>query len=76
MISDSREDGYGEKKERVSGPRRVLGLGALAAASAFAGGLAVAWWHRRTLEKLQNPIPLDETSATEFPDSERNMDGI
>jgi hypothetical protein len=25
----------------------------IAAASALAGGVAAAWWHRRTLEKLR-----------------------
>jgi hypothetical protein len=28
-------------------------LAAVAAASAFAGGLAAAWWHRKTLAKLR-----------------------
>jgi hypothetical protein len=28
----------------------------MSAASAVAGGIAVAWWYRKTLAKLQNPI--------------------
>ena len=30
-----------------------LKLGAVAAASALAGGLAAAWWYRKTLTKLR-----------------------
>jgi hypothetical protein len=29
-------------------------VGLIAAASAVVGGLAVAWWHRKTLNKLHN----------------------
>jgi ABC-type Fe3+ transport system permease subunit len=29
-------------------------VGLIAAASAVVGGLAVAWWHRKTLHKLHN----------------------
>ena len=38
-------------------------LGLLAVSSAVVGGLAAAWWHRRTLAKLQNPILSDETDS-------------
>jgi len=48
----------------------VLGLGIVAAASALVGGMTVAWWHRKTLEKLQNPIPPGETRGSEFVGSE------
>jgi len=46
----------GETKTRVA---KVLGLGLISAASAVAGGLAMAWWYRKTLSKLQNPIATD-----------------
>jgi len=36
-------------KERASG---WLKLGAIAAASVLVGGLATAWWYRKTLTKL------------------------
>jgi hypothetical protein len=49
-----------------------LKVGAVAAGSAFVGGLLAAWWYRKTLSKLrqaeedgQNPhfgIPADEPS--------------
>jgi hypothetical protein len=51
-------------------PSAWLKLGAVAAASAVAGGLAAAWWYRKTLKQLrqaeenaQNPhfgIPGDD----------------
>ena len=34
----------------------ALKFGLVALSSAIAGGLAAAWWHRRTITKLQNPI--------------------
>ncbi|WP_263360045.1 hypothetical protein [Acidicapsa ligni] len=56
MTSDSKEDSYSKDKKSVKRPALILQVGMVAAASAFAGGLAVAWWHRKTLTKLQNPI--------------------
>jgi len=56
MASDSNKKTYDDNdviKARVS---KVLGLGLISAASAVAGGLAMAWWYRKTLTKLQNPI--------------------
>jgi hypothetical protein len=35
-------------------------LGMVAAASAFAGGLAAAWWYRKTLTKLRESEELTE----------------
>jgi hypothetical protein len=32
-----------------------LKVGVAAAASALAGGLAAAWWYRKTLKKLRQP---------------------
>jgi hypothetical protein len=37
-------------EKRWAGWLRVAGI---AAASALAGGLAAAWWHRKTLDKLR-----------------------
>jgi len=35
-----------------SAARRWVKVGVIAAGSALAAGLAAAWWHRKTLEKL------------------------
>jgi hypothetical protein len=37
-----------------------LKLGVVTAASALAGGLAAAWWYRKTLEKLCQGIEIGE----------------
>jgi hypothetical protein len=57
-------------KSKVVQPANRLRLGAVAAVSAIAAGLAAAWWYRKTLKKLrqaeetaQNPqfgIPEDD----------------
>jgi hypothetical protein len=46
------------------GKRAWQKLGWVAAASAFAGGLAVAWWYRKTLTKLRESE--ESTQNTQF----------
>jgi len=53
MTNETKEDSY-EKNDR--GISSLLKVGLISAASAVAGGLAAAWWYRKTLNKLQNPI--------------------
>jgi hypothetical protein len=45
------------KENQGSKPRAAnwLRIAAVAAASALAGGVAAAWWHRKTLAKLHQP---------------------
>ena len=51
---------------RLSG---ALKVGMVAGVSAVAGGLAVAWWHRKTLEKLRNPVEAGKADLEEdFPE--------
>ena len=76
MANDGKIRGYVDSAVRGDRAKRVLGLGAVAAISAFAGGLAVAFWHRKTLVKLQNPIPQGETEIPEFIDIEIERDDI
>jgi hypothetical protein len=49
---------------------KVLGLGLFSAASAIVGGVAVAWYYRKTLTKLQNPIESTEIQKFESPESD------
>lgn len=56
MANQSKEEGYEPEVNTGRKIPRVLSLGLFSAASAIAGGLAVAWWYRKTLSKLQNPI--------------------
>jgi hypothetical protein len=50
---------------------RILETGLLVAGSAFLGGLAVAFWHRKSLSKLRqpetepHPAPVEEDVETE-----------
>ena len=70
MSNDSEKDTYLRVKDQKSGASRVLGLGLVSAASAIAGGLAVAWWYRKTLTKLQNPISQENLQNSELSQSE------
>jgi hypothetical protein len=71
LTNDSKKEAYTQKgapARRVSG---VLGVGLVSAASAIAGGLAVAWWYRKTLVKLQNPIVSGHLHKSEVPYPEK-----
>jgi hypothetical protein len=67
---------YLESKENAvdqsSRPRTAqwLRLGAVAAASALAGGLAAAWWHRKTLSKLRQTEGNGSNPNFRIPESE------
>jgi homoserine kinase len=70
MANDSKHEVYAQAARSGKQVPRALGLGLVSAASAIAGGMAVAWWYRKTLTKLQNPIvseeiPLSESSRDE-----------
>jgi hypothetical protein len=70
LTSDTNKEGYpltNASKRRAS---RVIGLGLVSAASALAGGLAVAWWYRKTLTKLQNPIGIADLQKFELQQTE------
>ena len=52
MTSDS-ESGISANKSLAGEPRGgLLRVGAIAVTSALLGGIAVAWWYRKTLQKL------------------------
>jgi hypothetical protein len=48
-LDSSSSDQSKQERDRSS---RWLGVGVVAAASALVGGLAAAWWYRKTLSKL------------------------
>ena len=66
MTSDSKQEGYAQEGKSDRRPSKALGLGLISAVSALAGGMAVAWWYRKTLTKLQNPIAPVEFVAPEL----------
>ena len=53
MAKPSDSDGYSSKTITVDQAPRWLKVGIVAAASALAGGLAAAWWYRKTLRPTQ-----------------------
>ena len=60
--------------ESRRGVQRLLRMGAIAAASALVGGLAAAWYYRKTLKTLQDAESSAVTSEFRIPDSETEYD--
>ena len=56
MENEGKEKTYKEDGQKFPASPPALKVGLIATASALAGGLAVAWWYRETLKKLQNPV--------------------
>ena len=53
MPSDLESVSLASSPEPLEGKSRWVKMGLVAAASAVAGGLAAAWWYRKTLASLQ-----------------------
>jgi hypothetical protein len=56
MTSERKEESYENAKPEHPTASRLLKVGLISVSSAVIGGLAAAWWYRKTLTKLQNPI--------------------
>jgi hypothetical protein len=54
--------------------REWVKVGVIAAASALAGGLAAAWFYRKTLNTLQNAEPEEGVLESRIPDSGTEFD--
>jgi len=65
MISERKKEVYEDKKTEHPAAAKLLKLGLISASSALIGGLAAAWWYRKTLTKLQNPIIQDDIQESE-----------
>ena len=65
MTSERKEEAYEDKKTAHPAAAKFLKLGLISASSAVIGGLAAAWWYRKTLVKLQNPIIQDDIQESE-----------
>jgi hypothetical protein len=52
-MSTSLDSDSSQEKPGPIQPRTWLKIATFAAASAVAGGLAAAWWHRKTLARLR-----------------------
>jgi hypothetical protein len=64
MSTDRKNDTYTDKPDSKSAVSSVMKLGLVSAASAIVGGLAAAWWYRKTISKLQNPILSEDQYGT------------
>jgi hypothetical protein len=60
MPNNSKEEAYRDKAQEEPGLSKLWKVGLISASSALLGGVAVAWWHRKTLASLQNPIIQDD----------------
>jgi hypothetical protein len=65
MTNKRKEEVYEGDKPEGSAPSRLLKLGVISVSSAVIGGLAAAWWYRKTLTKLQNPIIREDIQKSE-----------
>jgi hypothetical protein len=79
MVDDFKSDVYVPEASDPPGSSGWLKLGVLTAASALAGGLAAAWWYRKTLARLRETGETDQNphfgiQSGDSPDE--NMDEI
>ncbi len=77
MPSDRNKASYATSSTPAQSHSKLIEIGLVAAASALAGGLAAAWWHRKTLTKLQNPIvPSNIQKSVEAADDPEDTDFV
>jgi hypothetical protein len=72
MASDLDSANLSPEPEDIDGKSQWVKVGVVAAASAVAGGLAAAWWYRKTLARLQEAE--DGADNTQISISERNSE--
>jgi hypothetical protein len=65
MANKRKKEVYEGDKSEDPAPSKLLELGLISLSSALIGGLAAAWWHRKTLTKLQNPIIREDIQKSE-----------
>jgi hypothetical protein len=70
MANHSESNHLAANEAPKGGSRSWLKVGVIAAGSAIVGGLAMAWWYRKTLRSLRQTGESGEN--TDFGISERN----
>jgi hypothetical protein len=65
MANKTNDETYASSKDSKPNHSSLWKLGLISASSALVGGIAVAWWHRKTLARLQNPIYQDDLRKSE-----------
>ena len=72
MTSQLESASYENKPADASRPSSWLKVGLFAAASALAGGMAAAWYYRKTLTRLRQAE--NEAPAAEFSVADDDLD--
>jgi hypothetical protein len=70
MTNDLESSDSAEREALPAQPAGWLKVGAVAAASALAGGLLAAWWYRKTLKKLQDAEENGQNPQFGIPDDD------
>ena len=70
MVSDSESNSSAPKHSSEEQSAGWLKVGILAVASAIAGGLAAAWWYRKTLKTLRQTGETDQDPNFGIPPDE------
>jgi len=65
MSSERKKEAYENTEPEHPPASKLLKLGLISVSSAVIGGLAAAWWYRKTLTKLQNPIIQEDIQKSE-----------
>jgi hypothetical protein len=62
MSSDLDSESLAPDAGPIAGRPQWVKVGAVALASALAGGLAAAWWYKKTLSRLQEAEEAEDTN--------------
>lgn len=75
MTNDLESLDFGEEPDKPAAAPRWLKVGMVAAASGILGGLAAAWFYRKTLAKLQGADghTADEHTSTDSEDQDYDI---
>jgi hypothetical protein len=65
VTSERKKEAYEDTEPEHPAASKLLKLGLISVSSAVIGGLAAAWWYRKTLTKLQNPIIQEDLQKSE-----------
>jgi hypothetical protein len=65
VTNERKKEAYGSTEPEHPAASKFLKLGLISVSSAVIGGLAAAWWYRKTLTKLQNPINQEDIQKSE-----------
>ena len=74
MTNPTNDSSSPQSRSEARQPAGWLKVAAVAAVSALAGGMAAAWWHRKTLIKLQQGDDHPRNPESRILDSDQHED--